>query len=346
MSAIARGQITIVDLNDAKTLNLFLSSNRPATQIFNKENTTYAPDYTVSPYLVITPQLFISGAATSQISRIKQAPVWKINDSANLAEFGASAAQTAPYALTIIENLTDTAYLKIECEVIYVDQVTLVETIVKATMTITKTENSGQLICAIAYAPQGTIYKQGVASLKAHCDMWRGSQIDAVDVSYKWYKLVGGGWTQLTAGNNFGCTGYTTNEITIPAEAVLNIATFKCECTDTDPAAGTYNTFVADVISFVDLTDPFQLEISSTTGDKIVNGTGSTTLTVNVWQKGQVIDGSTVDASYTFSWRKFDKDGVADNTWGTSGVKTGRTLVVPASEIDVKATFIVEMTAL
>ena len=37
-SAIARGQITIVDLNDGKSINLFLSSNQPATQIFNKEN--------------------------------------------------------------------------------------------------------------------------------------------------------------------------------------------------------------------------------------------------------------------------------------------------------------------
>ena len=38
MTNIARGQITIVDLNDGKSINLFLSSNQPATQIFNQEN--------------------------------------------------------------------------------------------------------------------------------------------------------------------------------------------------------------------------------------------------------------------------------------------------------------------
>ena len=48
-SAIARGQITIVDLNDGKSINLFLSSNQPATQIVNTENSSYNPSYSASP---------------------------------------------------------------------------------------------------------------------------------------------------------------------------------------------------------------------------------------------------------------------------------------------------------
>ena len=54
MANIARGQITVVDLNDGKTLNMFLSSNQAATQIYNVDNQTYTPNYTVSPFLVIT----------------------------------------------------------------------------------------------------------------------------------------------------------------------------------------------------------------------------------------------------------------------------------------------------
>ena len=46
---IVRGQITIVDLNDAKSMNMYLGSNQPLTQIFNKENSTYVPNYTASP---------------------------------------------------------------------------------------------------------------------------------------------------------------------------------------------------------------------------------------------------------------------------------------------------------
>ena len=76
---IARGQITIVDLNDAKSMNMYLGSNQPLTQIFNKENSTYVPNYTASPFLVITPEMYVSGTTTNVISRLKAAPTWRCN---------------------------------------------------------------------------------------------------------------------------------------------------------------------------------------------------------------------------------------------------------------------------
>ena len=69
--------------------------------------------------------------------------------------------------------------------------------------------------------------------------MWRGSTIDSTNVSYKWYKLGSGVWTEITSANAGGVTGYTTNEITIPESAVLNFESFKCEIKDTDPSSGT-----------------------------------------------------------------------------------------------------------
>ena len=57
---IARGQITIVDLNDAKSMSLYLGSNQPLTQIFNKENSSYIPNWMASPFLVVTPELYVS----------------------------------------------------------------------------------------------------------------------------------------------------------------------------------------------------------------------------------------------------------------------------------------------
>lgn len=345
--AIARGQITIVDLNDAKSLNLYLGSNQPLTQIFNRENSSYVPNYPTSPYLVITPELYVSGTATNVINQIKTTPVWKINGGTDLTSFGATAATTSPYALTIKNNLTSVSQLKVECEVTYVDPVTLVETKVKSVITFTKTENAGQLICAIAYAPSGTIFKQGgTGSLKAHCDMWRGSSIDNSNVSYQWSKLATDGtWTKLDATTNFGCTGYTTNELTIPAAAVLNFESFKCEIKDTDSASGSYNSTVSDIVSFADLTDPYQIEVVSPAGDKIVNGLGSIVVTAEVWQKGEKIADATADSKFTFSWKKYNKDGVQDSAWGTAGVKAGRQLTVNAADVSVKATFIVEITA-
>ena len=339
--AISRGQITIVDLNDAKSLNLYLSANQPATQIFNRENSSYVPDYSKSPFLVISPELYVSGTSANVISNIEGTPKWTINDDNNLATYGATADTAAPYKLTIKNNMTTIPQMKVECEVTYVDPVTKVKTKSKSVMTFTKTENAGQLIVAISYAPNGTIFKQGVESLKAHCDLWRGSTIDNTYVEYQWFKLSDGTWTKLDATTNFGITGYTKNEITIPSSAVLNFETFKCEIKDTDPASGTYDTTVSDIISFADLTDPYQIELVSPAGDKIVNGLGSIEITAEVWQNGEKLS----DVSkFNFTWKKFDKDGVQDTTWVPNVSATGQVLTVTAKDISIKSTFVVEIT--
>ncbi len=338
------GQTTVVDLNDGKSINLFLGSSQPLTQIFNRENSTYTPSWATSPFLVITPEVYVSGVATSQIARLKAAPVWKINGSTTLSTYGATAATTSPYALTIKNNMTASAQLTIECEVIYVDPDTTAETTAKASVTFTKTENAGQLICAIAYAPMGTVFKNGdAATLKAHCDLWRGSAIDATNVIYTWQRLNNGTWTTITSANASGVTGYTTNEITIPADAVINFDSFKCIIKDTDTASGTYNTSSSDIISFADMSDPYQVEIISPQGTTLTAGLTSTTLTANVWRAGEMMQDSFFTGA-TCTWKKFNKLGVQDTTWGTSGVKTGRTITVTRDEISVAATFTVEIS--
>lgn len=343
MAVISRGQITIVDLTDGKSINLYLGSNVALTQIYNKENSTYSPNWAASPFLVITPEVYVTGIATNQISRLKGPPTWKINGSATLTTYGATASQTAPYALTIKNNMASYAQMHVECEVTYVDPDTTAETKAKANVSYSKTENAGQIICAIAYAPNGTVFKNGSApSLKAHCDMWRGSTIDNTLVVYKWYKLGSGVWTEITSANAAGISGYTTNEITIPASAVLNFESFKCEIRDNDPASGTYNTTVADVISFADMSDPYQVEITTPQGTTLTSGLTSTTLTAQVWQNGALLADSFFTGS-TCRWRKFNKTGVLDTAWGSSGIKTGRSITVTRAEVSVAATFTVEI---
>ena len=342
-NAIARGQITIVDLNDGKSVNLFLGANQPATQIFNKENSSYTPNYPTSPYLVITPEVYVSGSATNQVAQLAGQPTWKINGSTSLSSFGATAASSSPYALTIKQNLTNKTTLTIECTATYVDPDTSAQTTAKAIFTVTKVENTGQQIRAVCYAPNGSVFKNGIASsLKAHCDLWRGSAIDSTNVTYTWYHLNNGSWEQLTSSNTLGITGVTTNEITIPASAVLNIDTFKCVIKDTDTASGTYQSEVADILTFADMTDPYSVEIQAPAGTTLTAGQTSTTLTVNVWQNGAMLPDSFFTGA-TCKWRKYNKTGTLDTSWGTSGVKTGRTLTVTRSEISVAATFTVEI---
>lgn len=339
---IARGQISIIDLNDAKSLNMYLRSSQPTTQIYNTDNVSFVPDWSQDPFLVITPELYVSGTTTDQMSQVKTKPTYTINGSTNLNDFGAKVAETAPYALTINKNMVNVSQMKVQISAIYTDpNIASFETPVKAEIQFTKTTNAGSTICAIAYTPKGNVFKNDQTSkLLAHCDMWRGSKIDNVDVTYQWYKMSSTGeWEALNSSKSYGCTGYNTNELTIPASAVLNFESFKCEITDTDASSGTYHTKVSDILSFVDQSDPYYVEIYSTTGDKLLNGQGSTTLTAKVWQAGVCFDDQDSVAKFDFKWTKKNATGIQDMNWGNSGIKTGTSITVEAAEVTQKAVF-------
>ena len=99
---------------------------------------------------------------------------------------------------------------------------------------------------------------------------------------------------------------------------------------------------------FQDLTDPYTVELYCPTGDKIVNGTGQTTISARIWQSGTKIeDEATAAASrkFDYAWAKFDKEGKPQNWNGTtSNVKTGNPITVLAAEVEKKTTIVCEIT--
>ena len=58
---VARGQVTIIDQNDAVSLQAFIGSSQPLTQVFNKDTGVYAPSWAASPCFVVTPSRVLSG---------------------------------------------------------------------------------------------------------------------------------------------------------------------------------------------------------------------------------------------------------------------------------------------
>ena len=93
-----------------------------------------------------------------------------------------------------------------------------------------------------------------------------------------------------------------------------------------------------DVATFIDNSDPLQIIVTSTGGDVFKNGQGTTVLTAVCYQAGSEVDAAG-NGSYT--WTKYNKDGVVDTSWGTNGSKTGKTLSVSSADVDTKATFMV-----
>ncbi len=340
MATIARGQITIVDLNDAVAINSMLTTNVGLTQLYNKDTKTYTPNWSTGSFLVITPEVFVAGTTSSVMSRVTS-PKWTVNGKA-VSEVGGTAASSAPYALTIKQNMTAATSYNVQFEGTYTDPESGLTTPVKAVITLNKVETGTASPVLTVQQPQGMDFINDTPeSLQAVAYFLRGGQEDTTNVTYKWEKQESSGsWTAIT--NAGGFSGATTKTLTLTKDAVLNFLNVRVTITDTDSGSATFNkTFIA-YASFRDASDPIQVHISSSTGDKIVNGQGNTELTAELWRAGVEIDKE--GTGYTYTWYKHDKTGTADEDWNTTGSKTGKKITVPAADIDQKATFVCDVS--
>jgi hypothetical protein len=348
--AIATGQFTIVDYNDALTLTGYINSSQPKTQQFNPDNGGYAPDWSATN-LVLTPSLYRLGTATDIITNAAVTSVKWYDGAAptvalaNNTDYAISA--SSPYALTVKTNklagLPSKDYI---CEITYHDASTNLDLTYKTSISFSRVVNGGGIADAVAWAPNGNVFKNtSVASLKIHCDLWRGSVIDTTLVTYAWYQQDatvvtdqggGVGWKKLSDVASM-VTGTATNEITIFPGQVLVYAVFKCQIKDTDSASNTYNQYFYDTCTVADQSDPIQISIVSTGGDTFKNGVGSSTLTAKLYQAGAEIDSA--GTGHTYTWNIFDQNGTLSTFNGGASTKTGKSITVGDLDVNVKATF-------
>ena len=352
----AQGQFTIIDYNDALTLTGYIGSNHPKTQMYNPDNGSYTPNW-ASTNLVLTPSLYIIGTTTDQITSTNvQSVAWYQGTSTTAITSGGNytLSGTKNHILTVKANvMASLPGVDFKCVITYRDPSTGLDIIHPLSISFSRVVNGSGIVDLIVMTPSGNVFKNSdVATLTAKAELWRGSSVDTTNVSYKWAIMdssvtsssstgydadFGVGWKKLSDTNG-KYTGTTTNTITVYAAAVDSYAVFKCIATDTDSTSNTYNSKFQDVATFIDNADPLQVVITSTGGDVFKNGQGSTVLTATVYQAGEEVDSA---GTGTYTWTKYNKDGVIDTSWGTSGTKTGKTLSVSTSDVATKATFMV-----
>ena len=251
------------------------------------------------------------------------------------ASSNASYVVGADGTLTVKANLT--TCLNVIFEADYSDEDNIV-TRIGGAFTLLRNESSGALFQVEIKTPKGEIFDKSVTgNLTAVAQAVRGGVKDDTNVTYRWEKLdvKTQKWTPI--GDQA--------TLTVKPDDVLNFQTYRCTATD---KGGTDKAAVAEkLVTFRDLTDPYKLELYCPTGDKIVNGTGSTTVGARVWQNGEKIEDETTPASsvkFTYTWTKLDKDGKPQNWSGqTSNVKTGNPITVLAEEVSTKTTLICEI---
>lgn len=336
---IASGQITIVDLNDGKAVQAFTSTSQGDTQIYSPNENSYSPNYTSSPFQVVTAKVFVTG------SSVDQAPTsacsgwtWKVNGTAVTATGDITFVKNV---LTIKRNITTSVkFFNIEWSCVYTDPERKTVTNVQGFKTINLTQSGGSLALVQITQPKGNTFdaENNLTTLTAVAKLYRGSKQDTSVSSIVWKKLnlSTGAWDAVPASSYTTSGG--TSTLTVKADDVLNFQSFMCEITDTD---GTFSA----IATFFDATDPYTVEVYTTTGDVIVNGAGSTQVFARVWRGSTIIEeAGAATPKFNYVWTKYNKAGTATNWDGeTSVTKTGNPITVAAADVDVRCTIYCEV---
>jgi len=189
--------------------------------------------------------------------------------------------------------------------------------------------NGQNAIVAYVWTPDGNVVRNNEGSVKAQCDIYNGVNQVTTGLTYQWYRYKAGqtdqgagvGWEKLTATINYGCTGYTSATLTIPAGAVDSMTSFICL---TVYSGKTYK----DVATIIDQSDPIQLVIFSPEGTVFKNGQGEKNPTAKLYQGGNEIDVN--GTIYDYKWSLRDGSAVVDPNF----TALGKTIKVTALQIN------------
>lgn len=340
---IASGQITIVDLNDGKAIQAYTSTSLGETQIYNPDTKVYTPSYSASNPQTVTAKVYVTGVSADQAPTAACSGwVWKVN--------GTAAGSTGDYTssanvLTIKKNIsTALKYLNIEWECDYNDPDTGAVTHVNGYKTISLSQSGGAAGLVVFELPDGDTFDKGnnLTQIAIKAKLLRGAVHDTtVNVAWERLDISDGTWKAVTTGVS---TSGGVSTLTVHADDVLNFQTFRAKFTDTENTSEVFYGYQ----TIMDATDPYVVYVRSTTGDKILNGSGSTQIFAEVWLDGnKVEDQNTAEASrqFVYTWTKYNKNGAAANWSGkTTTTITGNPITVTAADVDVRTTIWCEVT--
>ena len=256
----AKGQITIIDQNDALSFQAFIGSNQPLTQIYSQDNNTYVPNWAASPFLILTPQLFISGVPGDSIAvagRIKAGSTQWRKDGTLLTNDANYAIQAVtPFALTVKRNdNVGGGNVKYQFSAILVDPNNGLETSFSSVISFNTVSNSGSGLLAIITADNGTIFQNDmIQTLTLNCDLFRASELLTANVGYTWGMRDLGVFAPTTASaaasaGQKNVTFTSVNNVQIGSQVVISGVTYTVEAVNSTSKVVTFTTNVTAAIA-------------------------------------------------------------------------------------------------
>lgn len=371
MSIVSSGQITITDLSDGMQLNAFITASGVTTQTYDATAQTWSPSYATTPQ-VLTLNLTKAGSTTSVISGISGNITWTRTDGTTTTTISSTTNTDAQYmsgsknsVLTTKVNVPiANSASRFTASGLWVDPNTGLNVPFSAVLDLTVVQLAKSAVLANVYAGNGgAFYNSMPASLTINADLYKGGQLSSgnkqvffgysdstvtTTSSAGYNSNLGLGWhlcTSSTTGQtpNVAAGTNTTSQgiLTVLPTAITNSQSFKAVVIDR--AGGTAGTAVSGICTLLDYTDPLTCTIDSTAGSIFKNGSGTTTLTCRVFQSGSEID--TAGTTYTYKWSQRNQNGVLNSNFGGTGnqYKTGKTISVAATDINVKAQYTCEV---
>lgn len=245
---------------------------------------------------------------------------------------GASCTFTASHTtggstLRIKSNMLDTvSQLTLYFEGDYTDPLTGIVSRVLAQLTLGLVKTGTNAVYVLTRGQtaieQATGSTKNVAAVTA--DLIRAAGVDTTGVTYRFYEANGA--TQITSsmstkyglksvatgaatvgsvsdiGQNLPASGSWSaqNTLVIHESAVTDMGVYRVEAKDADGTI--YQTY----FTVYDVSDPYELRIISSAGDKLQNGSGSTSLTPSVYYGATRVSSLT---GWTFNWYFWNRDG-------------------------------------
>lgn len=125
--------------------------------------------------------------------------------------------------------------------------------------------------------PDGNVFENGEGTLDIVATIYDGTtDVSAQSgTSYQWAKFSNGSYADIS--------GATSRTLTVSGSTVDGYASYRC-------AVGYGGNTYYQYMSLIDKTDPLQVTILSSVGDKLVNGNGVGALYAKVYRKGEEVD--------------------------------------------------------
>ncbi len=319
MAIVSTGQITIVDNNDAKPITAYITASNGVQQIFTKDESmvSYTPDWTAANN-TLSAKVFVGGTSsatdvTAQLTNKK----WS-NDLA--ASIGGNA------TLVVNTNLDPATPQKIYYfEGDYTDPVTgLVSHVVaQISFSVVKTGTNAVYLLTrgVTAIEESNTATKNVAVICV--DLIRAAGIDTSGITYQFFEANGA--TQIvntmntkygmksTAGgaspvgsaadigaNLVGSGAWSANNtLVIHETAVADMGVYRAVAKDAE--GNQYQCY----FTIYDISDPYDVKLISTSGEKLQNGIGSTQIYPIVYNGSSQLT-PTDTAAWTFGWIFFD----------------------------------------